>query len=109
MIIINFILTQMCSLLQYILELSKVRAEIEGLRTSYKKDITVADERRRIEMDDARSRIQSLDSYIKNSLHTLKNAIQEALGRTENKISDGLKEERMVWRQNMVMLSLLKN
>lgn len=86
---------------EYILELSKVRAEIEGLRTSYKKDITVADERRRIEMDDARSRIQSLDSYIKNSLHTLKNAIQEALGRTENKISDGLKEERMVWRQTM--------
>ncbi|CAG2216718.1 unnamed protein product [Mytilus edulis] len=54
---------------EYILELSKVRTEIEGLRTSYKKDIT--------------------------------NAVQEALGRTENKITDGIKEERMVWRQNM--------
>ncbi|XP_076103404.1 uncharacterized protein LOC143072386 isoform X1 [Mytilus galloprovincialis] len=86
---------------EYILELSKVRTEIEGLRTSYKKDITVSDERRRIEMDDARSRISALDSYTKNALHTLKNAVQEALGRTENKITDGIKEERMVWRQNM--------
>lgn len=86
---------------EYVLELSKVRAEIEGLRTSYKKDITVADERRRIEMDDARSRIQALDSYTKNALLTLKNAVQEALGRTENKIADGFKEERLIWRQNM--------
>lgn len=53
-------------------------------------------------MDDARSRISALDSYTKNALHTLKNAVQEALGRTENKITDGIKEERMVWRQNMV-------
>lgn len=89
--------------LQNILELCKLNDEIESLINCIKKELYASDEKRRIYMDSIRGRVHTSNMFTRNALQVWKKAALKSLARTNHSITTKLKEERITWKNDMVI------